>query len=302
MTSLDWPREVADPGRDAFGWAHPGSNICLDFHGDPLRARLVVFSDGNHHMALHESLRQFVADHADVQDIFYLTTPPAVLLGALKSGGVYVGNLRVSVMPHVFISPPGVLDQLVAAGYVSGHRPFMRSRGNVLLVRAGNPKNIQGVEDLARQDVRLFLSNPRTERASNEVYVASLKALAAERGITLDWLDTEMQDSRAGRLCVGQRIHHREAPQALADGRADVAMLYYHLALRYARIFPEMFQIIPLGGQAHDPLPARGNVISAFNAAVVGDGGAWGERLLDFLMGREVSAIYRHHGLARPDD
>ncbi len=300
--SLNWPRETAVAAPEAFCWQHPESNICLDFHGDPRRARLVVFSDGNHHMALHESLRLYLTRHEEVQDVFYVTTPPPVLLEALKRGGVSIGNLQVSVTPHVFISPPAVLEQLVSLGYMNGHRPFMRSRGNVLLVRHGNPKRIEGVADLAREDVRLFLSNPHTERASNEVYVASLKALAAEIGIELDFLDADGGTNFSQRICFGQRIHHREAPQALVDGRADVAMIYYHLALRYVRIFPGVFDIIPLGGKALDPQPAPGNAISTFHAGIVGDGGDWGASLLDFLMDHEVGMIYRQHGLARPDE
>ena len=46
----------------------------------------------------------------------------------------------------------------------------------------------------------------------------------------------------------GERIHHREAPQAIMDGRADVAIVYYHLALGYTRIFPSLFEMVPLGG------------------------------------------------------
>jgi len=302
VNRLRWPRETATTAIDAFDWMHPETNICLDFHGDPWRARLVVFSDGNHHMALQECLQQFLACHDAVRDIFYVTTPPAVLLDALKSGAVCIGNLHVSASPHVFISPPAVLDQLVAQELMTAHRPFMRSRGNVLLVRRGNPKAIREVRDLARDDVRLFLSNPITEKASNQVYVTSLKALALQSGITLDFLDSALDLSGGGRVCFGERIHHREAPQALADNRADVAVVYYHLALRYARIFPELFEIIPLGGQAQDPQPAPGNVISVFHAGVVGDGGEWGTQLYDYLMGTEASGIYRYHGLARPDD
>jgi len=39
---LVWPEEMALPGReDIPKWCHTGSNLCLDFHGDPLTAKLV---------------------------------------------------------------------------------------------------------------------------------------------------------------------------------------------------------------------------------------------------------------------
>ena len=54
---LSWPREGAmPPDVNAARFSQPASNICLDFHGDPRISQLVVFSDGNHHMALAEVL------------------------------------------------------------------------------------------------------------------------------------------------------------------------------------------------------------------------------------------------------
>jgi hypothetical protein len=289
-TPLDWPAERAGDAGAAPRWAQPGSNLALDFHGDPVRAQLVVFSDGNHHMALEECLRRFLAAHPRAQDVFYATTPPAVLLDWLGAGVLDLGNLRLSRTPHLFISPPGILNRVVAAGRAAGHVPFMRSRGNVLLVRKGNPKGVRTVADLARADVRLFLSNPQTETASHEVYARSLRALAGAAGIGADIV--------AGPNVVhGERIHHREAPQALADGRADAACLYYHLALRYTRIFPERFEIVTLDGTPERPAP--GNVLSHYHLALVGDGGEWGAAARDFLRGPDAAAIYARHGLAR---
>jgi len=285
---LDWPPERAGRADETPRWSQPLSNLLLDFHGDPVRARLAVFSDGNHHMALEECLRRFCEMHPEVEDVFYTTTPPSVLLNLLAAGGLDIGNLRLSVVPHVFISPPAVLDRVVTAGRMATHRPFMRSRGNVLLVCRGNPKAIHGIGDLARGDVRLFLSNPKREAASHEVYRATLEGLARRQGMTADIPEE--------RIVYGERIHHREAPQALADGRADAALVYYHLALRYTRIFPRRFEIVALDDAPSDQaLPE--NVISHFHVGVVGDGGEWGGRLLAYLLGKDVTDIYRHHGL-----
>jgi len=115
MNPLRWPNETARPrNHEEPGFSQPGSNICLDFHGDPMRARLVVFSDGNHHMALQETLRAFLLKFPEVEDVFYVTTPPRVALQMLQAGCLNIGNLRLSVTPHVFISPSAVLDQLIA--------------------------------------------------------------------------------------------------------------------------------------------------------------------------------------------
>jgi len=291
-TRLSWPSELArKPARDEAHWLEPGSNICLDFHGDPRRAELVVFSDGNHHMALEESLQAFVARSNTLTDIFYATIPPGVLLNLLEQGSLHLGNLRLSVSPQVFIGPADVLDKVAAMGRMGEHHAFMQSRGHALLVNKGNPKHIHGVRDLLREDVRWFISNPVREKASYGVYRDSLLAIAgAEDAPALQ----ELLDHGGGRVVFGNRIHHREAPQTVAGGEADAAVVYYHLALRYVRIFPERFEMISLDGA---PEPSAASVATRYHIGLVDDGGAWGAKLLAFMRSPEVAQIYARHGL-----
>lgn len=292
MNKLVWPNEQTRGDLDEPHFFHAGSNICLDFHGDPLRAQLVVFSDGNHHMALQECLQLFAQHYPNVEDIFYTTTPPRVIVQMLQSSCIHVGNLRLTLTPHLIISPPEVLDRLVKDGLLQTHQPFMQSRGNVLLVRYGNPKKITGIRDLLREDVRTFLSNPHTETVSYKVYEATLKNLARRENIvSLDFFNNPQQ------IVFGETIHHREAPHAVAEYRADAAVIYYHLALRYTRIFPDVFEIVPLTGNSVEPAPDSDNVTSQFHLGLVGSGGKWGELLLAFLMGNASAKIYQRHGL-----
>ncbi len=296
MASLHWPDEAAGPaGSGSSSFVQARSNICLDFHGDPLRARLVVLSDGNHHMALREALAAFLAQHPAVDDIFYSTTPPRVALQWLSAGHVDVGNLRLSARPHVMIGPPPVLDQAVADGHMAAYRPFMCSRSVALLVRKGNPKRILGAADLLREGVKLFLSNPQTEKQSYGIYRSTLQHLAVAEGVSLGFLDHASDPADQAKLLYGEAIHHREAPQALADGRADVAAVFYHLALRYQRIFPDLFDFVQPAAWARDD---QGEIGRA-DCGLVGDGGAWGGELLDFLETEAVTQIYRAHGLER---
>lgn len=296
MAWLKWPDETARPAmRDEPHFTQAGSNICLDFHGDPLRAKLVVFSDGNHHMALEEVLRVFLTQNPAVDEIFYTTTPPRVALQMLRAGCLDIGNLRVSVTPHVFISPPSVLDELVREERMTEHRKFMRCRGVVLLVNKDNPKRIASLRDLMRDDVKLFLSNPTTEKISYQIYTDCLRRLGGHESLTLDFLSHPPGQPDPAKLTYGESIHHREAPQAVADGRADVALVFYHLALRYQRIFPKLFDFVwptgSLGDQDCD--------INNFHCGLVGDGGVWGGALLEFLSSEQATEIYSVHGLAR---
>ncbi len=286
---LNWPIEASRADyADGFAWSQPGSNLCLDFHGDPLAAKLVVFSDGNHHMALGACCQAFLKHHPDVDDIFYATTPPKVILESVLRGGVMLGNLRLNMLPHVFISPKNILDKLVDKQQVSLHRAFARSRGNVLLVKKGNPKAISGIADLLRDDVRLTISNPITETASYDVYKQTLLDVAKEQ--TLDvvaFADLIHKDS--SRVVFGESIHHREVPQTIFEGRADVAVVYHHLALRYTRIFPDDFEFVKI----KTSVP----VTTDYHIGLMNTAGQWGKTFLDFMLSDKALEIYTEHGL-----
>ena len=181
---LSWPPEAAQyPDDSVRAFTAPGSNLVLDFHGDPATAGLAVYSDGNHHMALEASVRAFLAANPAVVDVFYTTTPPAPLVDALKGDGLVLGNLRISRKPDVFIGPGNILDGLVDARLITRHVPFAESRGNVILVRKGNPKDIASVSDLLSDDVTVACSNPVTEKASYAVYAEAARGLAREAGM-----------------------------------------------------------------------------------------------------------------------
>lgn len=286
---LNWPVEGAQAeytNRNL--WNQAGSNICLDFHGDPVAAKLVVFSDGNHHMALQACCKAFLKSNPGVTDIFYATTPPKVILDSVLQGGVLLGNVHLNVMPHVFISPENILDKLVAKKQIESHQAFARSSGNVLLVKKGNPKNISGIADIVRDDVRLTISNPVTETASYEVYRQTLLEVAAEKELDVTAF-SDLIDKSSTRVVFGESIHHREVPQTIYQGSADVAIVYYHLALRYTRIFPDDFEIVKIESKA--------NVYTDYHIGLMNHSGEWGEKFLDFMLSDEALALYEEHGL-----
>ena len=298
MNSLPWPPEAAQyPGRSVRSFSAPGSNLALDFHGDPTTAGLAVFSDGNHHMALEAVVRAFLSANPDVGDVFYTTTPPAPLVEALRGDGLALGNLRISRKPDVFIGPRNILQGLADSGLVSDHAPFARSRGNVLLIRKGNPKRIAGVADLLSEDVTICCSNPVTETASFEVYREAISYMAREAGIDEAAMVAKLSVS-GPKTVHSQVIHHREVPELIGAGQADAAVIYYHLALRYTRIFPEVFEWIDIGDVLSGQKTA-GNPTTQYHVGLVVDHGNWGERFTSFIKSDTAQALYAEHGLDR---
>lgn len=296
---LEWPAETVLPSEAVEPWFQAQSNWVLDFHGDPLRAKLVVFSDGNHHMALCDAIKGFFLDHPEVGDVFYATTPPDPIVRILRQKAIRIGHLTLSVQPHIFIGPPHVLDRLQAEGLLRPHQLLARNQGSVLLIARGNPKQIRSVNDLMREDVRLFISNPETETVSYAGYRQTLEGMAARKGLDAAAFNRAV----FGETVVwGQRVHHREAPEALAQGRADTAIVYFHLALRYTRIFPDLFDFLPLGGTRQQPQPFAENRVGKIHLGIVGDGGLWGRSFADFMLGRAAADIYAAHGLCHALD
>ncbi|MDH5324889.1 MAG: substrate-binding domain-containing protein [Gammaproteobacteria bacterium] len=296
--TLDWPFESARSLDPQQRWFQSESNLCLDFHGDPCRAGLAVFSDGNHHMALEETLQTFLSYQPDLEDIFYATTPPGVLVELMQHGRLHLGNLTLSRQPDVFIGPDNILSKMAEEGRVHSPKLFMRSRCNVMLVRKGNPRKISGIHDLLRSDVRVFISNPKTEKASYQVYSETVLNLAVEQGDSHQF--EKLFANELNNMVYGQRIHHRELPQALAANRADVAVLYYHLALRYTRIFPDLFEILPLGGTSDAPAATAAHHLTDYHVAVVNPDNPFVEALMVHLFSDQTTEIYSRHGLDRP--
>lgn len=286
---LQWPLEASNADSfNGFHWQQSGSNLCLDFHGDPVKSKLVVFSDGNHHMALEECCQTFLKQNPEIVDILYATTPPKVILQSTLQGSVSIGNLLLSVSPNVFISPENILDKLVEENLVKSHQAFAQSRGNALLIKKGNPKNIKNVADLLRNDIQLTISNPVTEKASYDVYKETLINAATEQNINPEKI-TDLIGEGSERVIFGESIHHREVPQTIFSGKADVAVVYYHLALRYSRIFPDDFEFIEI--------ETRKNVTTDYHIGLVKDGGDWGKRFIEFMFSEAAREIYQNNGL-----
>jgi hypothetical protein len=286
---LNWPGEKVNRVQlESAAWFQPHSNYCLDFHGDPHQSELAVYSDGNHHMALEQSLEAFRASH-DLHSIFYCTTPPGVYLQQMRKGFIDLGNLRISRRPDVIIGPKEILQSLVKSGQVVSTQEFAKSVGNSLLVARHNPKEINQVDDLFRDDIRLFISNPVTEKSSYEIYSRSISNLATSHGIDAKQVGYLFSTENPS-LILGEKIHHREAPEAIAGNRADVTIVYHHLALRYTRIFPDIFELVELP-------PGPDNLTTEYHAGVCEPGNSLAANLVDHLASKQTKSIYESHGL-----
>ncbi|MEM9272844.1 MAG: substrate-binding domain-containing protein [Cyanobacteria bacterium P01_F01_bin.143] len=246
---------------------------------------LLVSTSGNFYRFLNVFFRQtYLPDNPVVKNgqWGYSTSPP-VSIPQLENGGrLTIGNMEIRGLPMVVMGPKPIMNAVIKGGSNDGEPAKMLSNfGNVLLVPAGNPKEIRDIWDLGRDDVRVVTSNPANEAGSFDNYRSSIFHIAF-REVEADTGDINAASKEASQLfnqvfnpvnnrdrqkwVVGDRIHHRDLPQALADGDADVGIIFYHLAQTAIEAHPGLFEIVPLGGTVDNPQPLPGNRVATMQA------------------------------------
>jgi Bacterial extracellular solute-binding protein len=294
----------------------PTANTLLDLHGVVSSCDLVLSTEGNYHPALRDVWPIFLAKFRDrpLQNCFYTTSPP-IAFEQIRNGTVQAGNLQITCRPSVAVANKAATDKLRDAGYTEGPLlPLYRDRGAVILVKKGNPKHIHTVWDLGRNEVRIVTPNPAIEAGAFGNYLGTLRGIAtndahAPGRMTADSLIDSIFNGAGDYPCkwlAGVRIHHRDLPWSVAYGRADAAIIYYHLGLFTRQSFPHLFDVVSLGGTLIDPQPLKGTVITT--RFIVRIKGEWSARqlearetLIETLLSSDFTTILEKRGLLRPD-
>lgn len=309
---LEWPNDegVLTPNLNDVV-----ANTLNDFHGRIQSCDLVLSTEGNYHPALHDIWPTFLAKFKTepLQNWFYTTSPPLVE-DQIKNKVVQFGNLYAGCKPSVAVASKSVIDKLVAAGLVDGQPlPLYQDRGDVILVKAGNPKHIKTVWDLGRDDVSVVTPNPDKEKGAFEGYSQNIFNIASEdkhppAGMTAQKLIDKIFNNprkQPAKWLAGPRIHHRDLPWSVVYGKADAGVIVYHLGRFSAQTFPDKLEVVPLGGSVADPQPLPGTKTSiGYVVRVKGD---WTARqkqardiLVDTLLSDDFTRALVQRGLQRP--
>src|SRR5712664_1214683 len=222
-------------------------------------ASLVIFTEGNHLMVLlsddivgaFPSWARSQPGYADldVDNIVVVTVPQPVVVQMIRAGGIALGNLTLDVSrksgfyPDIVMAGPEPLRQLRKLGVIEPQaRFFSKNRGLALLVRKGNPLGIHGLTDVARTRARVAFPDAVHEVNSRARSRAALDALIGHSAA--DVLFAAEAPPFRGRI----GIVHRDFPEMIARGYADVALTQYHLLSYWTRIFPDHFELVPIAG------------------------------------------------------
>ena len=309
---LDWP---TDGGVVIPNLNDPAANLLNDFHAQISACDLVFSTEGNYYPALKDIWPVFLAKFKDrpLVNWFYTTSPP-VAWEQIEQQRLQIGNLYATCRPAAVVATRKVIGKLEKAGHTEGPvYPLFQDRGQVLLVKQGNPKKIRSVWDLGRQGVRLVTPNPELEAGAFKNYAGTIFNIAAQdrhppQGMDAGKLFNLIFNGASGdpeKWLAGPRIHHRDEPWSVACGKADAAVIYYHLGLYTQQTFPDKFDLVPLGGTVADPQPLAGTVSGT--RCLVRIQGDWTprqmearERLVETLLSDDFTKILEKRGLKRP--
>jgi hypothetical protein len=307
---LDWERDVPATSPDL---TEPTANRVWDLHANISNCDsfdLILSTSGNYHMALRELwFEKFLPNHPDIKNWYYSTSPPIAPQQAVNKNLTF-GNVSLKCIPHIAVGPLNVMNELQELGLTQGSStPFIRNRGNVILVKQGNPKRIQSVFDLGKPGIRVITPNPNTERGSFENYSTSIYEIAKNTSPPNSHLAENLFNAifnQHDKWLSGVTIHHREIPHSIAYGKADAGMIFYHLALYVKQAFPDLFDIVPLGGTVENPNPLLGNRVATlfFVPLKVDNINAKQEQartqLMEAFLSEGFSQILSKYGLDRP--
>lgn len=303
---LDWPQDdaVTTPYLTQLS-----ANDINDLHGD-VSCDLIISTPGNYHMALRDAmkgrpdlgltgLQETLKNDFDVT-VCWSTSPP-ISLQQIPAADLQFKNIHLQGRPALAMGPGKVMNALVSNGYVDGatRQPFLRNRGNVILVRSKMANKINNVCDLGGK-TRVATPSPTLEGGSFGNFSGTIFDVANQNNFGCDAtvlfngifaqdassIDTSafanpfdvgnvmkvFKDYNGLRWVASSRIMHRDIPYALCYDEADAGVIFYHQAVYLKRELGAKgcaLSIVPMGGTETDPQPLPGNKIGVLHIGKV---------------------------------
>src|SRR5215470_2201542 len=268
-------------------------------------ASLVIFTEGNHLMVLlsEDVVGAFPAwartqpayADLDAENMVVVTLPQPVVVQMIRTGGLALGNLMLDVSrksgfyPDIVMAGPDPLRQLRKLGAIERQaRFFSKNQGPAMLLRKGNPLGIHSLADITRVGARVALPDVQ-EAEARARYRAALDGLIGHAAAGAVFA-AEAPPFR-GRIGVV----HRDFPEMIARGYADVGITQYHLVSYWTRIFPDHFELVPIpGADQHFVKIAFGRTVDPLRRRAA-------QAFEEFFFAR-AREVYPRHDFARMTD
>jgi ABC-type molybdate transport system substrate-binding protein len=258
----------------------PGVDNVPDLFGDINDPQLVVFFAGNQFMCIDDLIAAFKKEHPQYQRIFAETLPPGILAKQIMGGSITIGNMRITLKPDVYTAGKSRIEQMPE--YFSRTVPYAYNR-LAIMVRKGNPKNVNGLKDLGRADVRVSMPNPEWEGIGKRIEEAYVKAGTETLRKTI--METKVKDNTT----YLTQIHHRQTPMRILYNESDAAPVWYSEAY-YQMMINHPTDLVEI--------PETENISATYVAGQMKNAPHTqaATDFMDFLTSPVAKAIYRKYG------
>jgi ABC-type molybdate transport system substrate-binding protein len=250
-------------------------------------ADLVLFMAGNQFMAMAELIGAFKQRHPQVEKIFYETLPPGLELKQILAGGAVFKDRVLDIQPDIYTSVNlKAMQSLVDAGYVQpdDYRLYLHNRLS-LMVAQNNPADIENVEDLGREDVRISQPDPANEDIA--FHIMDMYRLAGGSEL----VHRIMEEKRAEGTTIYTVVHHRETPLRIAKRTVDVGPVWA-TEIRHAADAGLVFDVIEPG----EDLDQRDKIDYYACKLKNAPHPEYAELFFKFLLSPEAQTIYETFG------
>ncbi|MBE1160169.1 molybdate ABC transporter substrate-binding protein [Dyella acidiphila] len=276
------------PPAGGVSFAVPPFDAIADLHGDIVDPQLTVFFAGNQFMVVHDLVEAFKQRYPQYQRVYVETLPPGILAKQIETGSLVMGNLRIALKPDIYSNGKGsIADLQKQHNWFADTADYARNP-LAILVAKGNPKQVHGLKDLGRADVRVSMPNPQWEGIAKQIEASYRKA----GGDALD--HAIMADKVKDGSTYLTRIHHRESPLRVLQGASDAAPVWSTEAYFQQQVLHRPVETIAI--------PAEQNVTATYTAARMKDAphAQAAKDFLAFMTSAPAQAIYRKYGFQPP--
>jgi len=255
-------------------------------------ADLVMYLAGNQFMVMQELISDFQNKNPDIESVYVETIPPGQILKAqLLTQGEIEGK-PTAMNPDIFASVNiGHLEKLHGKEMMNEYIIYIHNKLE-LMVAEGNPKGINGPEDLARDDLVQSHPNPLTEGIFKFYGSEMLKDLGIYEIVTGN-AECKFCWAIEGKTWFTAR-HHRETPDRIEKGEADVGIVWT------TEVVHAKAEGRPLDGVAiAAPLNKQNKVNYAIGIMTNGRNADNAALYLAYLGTDDAQAIYEKYGFIR---
>lgn len=254
--------------------------------------QLVLWLAGNQFFAMEHVIRTFQRQNPDIGNIGLITLPPGLIVKAIKSGGWTYQGKDYPMQPDIYGSVDlGHLKKLKAENLMDKYMVYLHNEMEFIVAK-GNPKNITGIKDLGRDDVRSMLPNPIDEG----IMTFYAKPVLQRHGLwaKLTGGGNECKSCQVTPTTYFTAVHHREIPEALKAGTTDVGIVWVTETKNELESGSEVESVAlpPEDSMVHEVAYVIGVLTNAKNATAA-------QRYIDYLKTDEAQSAYAKYGFIK---